>query len=426
MHRKTMTESLAGYKTLGIVRRSKGLVISSAIDVATGEMVILEEVDLLGVSEDCGPLLMGFLLNHELNHSPYAMKVLRCFQDGGRVCVVQKYMSLGPVDVATKEQAFLSDDFILYVFMQVVYAMKINSGEKWFWDRISTRHVWIDGDGKVRLCWADVVLEDVKAAAEQMSIWSRAVEDKEKVLAWRGTEMEDSGPVYLGSLRRIFVGLALRSSDSLETSGMICAKEWGASPSVGHRQGFSSTLSGFASLLFEDGGRIEDLEGYTRRMIQERRIASNPREIFKSLIASVREANRDHESNILEEIKECAEGIPKMEEGKSSSFSEESSKSMSEDGSKGDDERVGSFGTREYKRGRFHVCEAVPLGEKEKSLQAGEQMKRIVRIVNAQSRQIRILTKVFKQLGLLGKEVSSELVELEELVNFLLVGMERQ
>ncbi|AFN83541.1 hypothetical protein EROM_081250 [Encephalitozoon romaleae SJ-2008] len=421
MHLKTMTKSLEGYKEVKVIRREQRILISSAVDMTSGEKIILESVDLSGFSEDYRSLLMSFLLNHKINHSPYAMKVLKVLEGEDWICVVQKHMSLGPVDGLIRDQIFLSDDFIFYVFMQIVYAMKINGDEGWFWDKMSPRYIWLDEDGKVRICWADVVLGHMKALGEQIERWRKGTECGKDV---RLQSKIDGESVSFRNLRKIFVELALNPS---EPSRMIYTKDMEDledSPLAGHKEKLSPALNGFASLLFEEKGKVSDLEEYTRRMIQEKKIVSNPREIFKPLRMIIEERNRDEEFSTLEGMKEHSGGILKMEEGESASGSEEGWKS--ESGSKGDDERVGSFGTREYKRGRFHVCEAIPLGEREKGLKMNEQMKRMVRIVSVQNQQISLLTKVLKQSGLLTKEVDGELCELEELMSFLLFGMERQ
>ncbi|AFM98823.2 hypothetical protein EHEL_081230 [Encephalitozoon hellem ATCC 50504] len=418
MHRKTMTESLRGYKEVRVVRRDKRTTISCAVDMESGERVVLESVDLSGFSEDYQPLLMNFLLNHSLNHSPYVMKVLKVFEEEGRIYVVQKHMSLGPVDRFIRDQILLSDDFIFYVFMQIVYAMKINGDEGWFWDRMSPRYIWIDEDGKVRICWADVILGNMKGVGEYVGRWSGCGNDvslKSKA---------DGESISFGNLRRIFVELALNPSQSYR---MACSSEDLQDLSLlGRKESLSPVLDGFASLLFEERGRMSDLEDYTRRMIQEKRIASNPREILGALKVIIEETNRTDGFSTLEEMKmkENSGEASKIEDSESTGGSEEGSKSVS--GSRVDDERVESFGTREYKRGRFHVCEAVPLGEREKGLQMSEHMKRMVRVVNAQSRQIGLLTKALRQSGLLDKEMDEEIGELEELAGFLLFGMERQ
>ncbi|UTX43801.1 serine/threonine protein kinase TAO2 [Encephalitozoon hellem] len=413
-----MTESLRGYKEVRVVRRDKRTTISCAVDMESGERVVLESVDLSGFSEDYQPLLMNFLLNHSLNHSPYVMKVLKVFEEEGRIYVVQKHMSLGPVDRFIRDQILLSDDFIFYVFMQIVYAMKINGDEGWFWDRMSPRYIWIDEDGKVRICWADVILGNMKGVGEYVGRWSGCGNDvslKSKA---------DGESISFGNLRRIFVELALNPSQSYR---MACSSEDLQDLSLlGRKESLSPVLDGFASLLFEERGRMSDLEDYTRRMIQEKRIASNPREILGALKVIIEETNRTDGFSTLEEMKmkENSGEASKIEDSESTGGSEEGSKSVS--GSRVDDERVESFGTREYKRGRFHVCEAVPLGEREKGLQMSEHMKRMVRVVNAQSRQIGLLTKALRQSGLLDKEMDEEIGELEELAGFLLFGMERQ
>ncbi|KAG5860550.1 hypothetical protein KMI_01g01910 [Encephalitozoon hellem] len=413
-----MTESLRGYKEVRVVRRDKRTTISCAVDMESGERVVLESVDLSGFSEDYQPLLMNFLLNHSLNHSPYVMKVLKVFEEEGRIYVVQKHMSLGPVDRFIRDRILLSDDFIFYVFMQIVYAMKINGGEGWFWDRMSPRYIWIDEDGKVRICWADVILGNMKAVGEYVGRWSGCGNDV-------GLQSKADGEsISFGNLRRIFVELALNPSQSYR---MACSSEDLQDLSLlGRKESLSPVLDGFASLLFEESGRMSDLEDYTRRMIQEKRIASNPREILGALKAIIEETSRTDGFSTLEEMKmkENSGETSKIEDSESTGGSEEGSKSVS--GSRADDERVESFGTREYKRGRFHVCEAVPLGEREKGLQMSEHIKRMVRVVNAQSRQIGLLTKVLRQSRLLDKEMDEEIGELEELASFLLFGMERQ
>eukprot|EP00867_Encephalitozoon_hellem_P001196 XP_003887804.1 hypothetical protein EHEL_081230 [Encephalitozoon hellem ATCC 50504] len=346
------------------------------------------------------------------------MKVLKVFEEEGRIYVVQKHMSLGPVDRFIRDQILLSDDFIFYVFMQIVYAMKINGDEGWFWDRMSPRYIWIDEDGKVRICWADVILGNMKGVGEYVGRWSGCGNDvslKSKA---------DGESISFGNLRRIFVELALNPSQSYR---MACSSEDLQDLSLlGRKESLSPVLDGFASLLFEERGRMSDLEDYTRRMIQEKRIASNPREILGALKVIIEETNRTDGFSTLEEMKmkENSGEASKIEDSESTGGSEEGSKSVS--GSRVDDERVESFGTREYKRGRFHVCEAVPLGEREKGLQMSEHMKRMVRVVNAQSRQIGLLTKALRQSGLLDKEMDEEIGELEELAGFLLFGMERQ
>ncbi|WEL39280.1 serine/threonine protein kinase TAO2 [Encephalitozoon hellem] len=413
-----MTESLRGYKEVRVVRRDKRTTISCAVDIESGERVVLESVDLSGFSEDYQPLLMNFLLNHSLNHSPYVMKVLKVFEEEGRIYVVQKHMSLGPVDRFIRDQILLSDDFIFYVFMQIVYAMKINGDEGWFWDRMSPRYIWIDEDGKVRICWADVILGNMKGVGEYVGRWSGCGNDVSL------QSKADGESISFGNLRRIFVELALNPSQSYR---MACSSEDLQDLSLlGRKESLSPVLDGFASLLFEERGRMSDLEDYTRRMIQEKRIASNPREILGALKVIIEETNRTDGFSTLEEMKmkENSGEASKIEDSESTGGSEEGSKSVS--GSRADDERIESFGTREYKRGRFHVCEAVPLGEREKGLQMSEHMKRMVRVVNAQSRQIGLLTKALRQSGLLDKEMDEEIGELEELAGFLLFGMERQ
>ncbi|KAL7345130.1 serine/threonine protein kinase TAO2 [Encephalitozoon intestinalis] len=419
-----MTESLDGYREITEIRRDRRIVISSAVDVVTGEKVILEEADLSGISSYYQPLLMGFLLEHELNNSPYVMKVMRVFESSNRIYVVQRHMSLGPVDTTIGNQIFVSDDFVFYVFMQVVYAMKLNGEEGWFWDRMSPRYIWIDEDGKVRICWADVVLGNMKAMVKQLDKWNGRMKSEEKTTGGDKVNSGCEGSVSFGNLRRIFVSLALGVSEVSKVmyswNGRI-----GRSGFLGHIQGLSPDLDGLASLLFEDGVGIKDLEEYTRRMIQEKRIASNPREIFKSLGTVLEEMKRD-ENKTLEETRAWNGKSPRTEEPESGSGSEESGRNMSESGSRGDDERVGSFGTREYRKGRFYVCDAIPLGEREKGLGMNDQMKRMGRIVNVQNRQISLLTGVMRKSGLLDKETDAELGELEDLVNFLLFGVERQ
>lgn len=400
-----MSRSLLGYKAVETGTRAKGVVESSAVDTASGEKVILWEVDW---QEACGgrePLLMTFLVSHVLNQSPYVMKVLKCFQDSEKLYVVLRHMDLGPIPrVVGKGTA--SDDFVLYVFMQVVYAMRANERETWFWERMGTDSIWIDSDGKVRICWADVVVGGMDDVAKDVRLWA--------VEGLRPGSCGAAGDVAskcLVSLRRIFTGLVGVSGGVDEES---C--EWTAS-GAGGRRGLSPVLDEFASILFGDGECVEDLERYVRGLIRERRIASNPRQILESLCGA--SGNRSGCGGALEGMGGSGRASPRTEEAESGSGSEESSRNA------GDEERGTVFGTREYKRGRFHVCEAIPLGERERSLQMGEQIKKVVRAVAVQSRQIGVLASVFKQQGLLDKEAEAELASLEDALGALLAGIEK-
>lgn len=337
----------------------------SAVDGASEETVLLQRLSLPEISEEDRPLLVAFLTGHALNASPYVLGVSECFWRDDELFVVQRWMDLGDVRSAVSRQQ-PADDLVLYVFMQMVYAAKMHWGETWMWSRIRLEDVWIDSSGKTRICWSSLLLESP-------ADWRRCVQ--------HGEGAEEIPLEELDGLRRLFVDLAFRSVDDGESRRRVEELRRVGVRGTALQGAVSDAVCGFADILF-GSGMSGDLEKCVRKMIQERLIASDPQRIFEGI---ARDADLKRED------------VP----------------------------RTGMYGTREYRKGRFHVCEAVPLAEREGNRQADSQMvRRLLRAVDLQSQQIGILIGALRQTQGLDKLAESRLADLEEQVEAIVQGVE--
>lgn len=433
MHKKTMTADGSRYRLVGRVREDGGTGVCSAVDIATDTMVTVRSVgsgEVCGASRTCVAQLVR---NHPLNHSPYTVRVLESFWEKNELFVVEGFMDMGSVEAVLGRGSVVSDDFVVYVFMQIVYGIKGNREEEWFWNRIGVGDIWIESNGKVRVCWSRLILEELRTSGrltcgchgggDCLCYDSGVTEDAIKRRCRPdGQGMGNDEYVLIEqfrNLRRIFACLVcgsgggyLEAMDELEETGVESVQRLFQGVSV------SRTLYEFGKILFMAGGNTCDLEEYVRRIICSREISSDPQKIFRFLRPGDGEC-----SGGADEKGEW--GTPEKRSDVLERMDEEKKEACGGEVKDGEGVKAGRYGTREYKKGRFHVCEAVPLTEREQERHVDPQLTRkLLRIIGVQSQQISLLTRALRQSQGWDKLIESKLMELEEEVDSMLVGIE--
>ena len=99
-------------------------------------------------------------------------------------------------------------------------------------------------------------------------------------------------------------------------------------------------------------------------------------------------------------------------------MNEEEVEARSEDGAK-----MGQYGTREYKKGRFHVCETISFVERERNGQDTQIIKKMLGAISIQGQQIALLVKAIKSSGL-SKMMEDEFSELENKLKSISLSFE--
>jgi hypothetical protein len=498
-----MTEKLLDYQIIRQVGGG-GTQTHVALQTHTNTIVTIRRFKASEAMRKNIKLLMRIVQSHPLNSSPYTVRTLECLYDGEHLSIVQEYMDLGLLaSLLEKNDLTLTDDFILYVFMQVVYAMKMHRAEQGFCRSIGMEHIWLNALGKVQICWASILLsneslldewiqryqqyydcsshaQDIKklrtqtSSPELMNLMElssllesagqgshlcdrktdgapaprnapardNAVHPASSTNARGGKDPDGEEPILLmkyENLGLLFFRLLFRCEGRRRMRELKEVLSKGATLISFMNTAVSNTLYEFSSILYRDGSTSDDVERYIKKIIQNRTISSNPQAIFRvvdpfrntALMGAVetREAetpakDRRSLSTMSKENLKCTttrKGRFLIEE-----FSEtENSANSSEKGEKkSGDKRMWTLRTREYKRGRFHVCEAIPANESSKSTGSTQYTKKLLRIIDIQAQQINLLLKVLKKNTNMDRLVEEEFRGLAEQADSLMLGLD--
>jgi hypothetical protein len=486
-----MTEKLLNYQIIRSLE-SGGTRLHLAVQTHTNTIVMIKQLEVSAAAQRNIKALMQLVQCHPLNVSPYALKTLECFYDGKCLSIVQEYMDIGPlVKMLERSDPVLTDDFVLYTFMQVIYATKMHKSEDVFCRSMSIEHIWLNALGRVQMCWVSILLsndalleewvckyqqyqdyifcnakklrtqeaEDFGGFLEQarqepkhcdrkIDRASESTMARNKVhpagkSAAAGKKLDGEEPIIFKShenLRSIFFRLVFRCRSVKRMGELMSLLARGEKVASFMDTPISNVLYEFASILYGDGHTSCDAEKYIRRIIQNRTISSCPQVIFR-IVSPLRNSMLAGSA----EIKDM--GTPGRSERSSKimsrdnlrctttrrgrflieEFSEAENNMNSPESGGGKDEegRMWSSRTREYKRGRFYVCEAIPSSEgSRRDMGNGQYTKKLLKMIDIQAQQINLLLKVLKKSTNMDRLVEEEFRELAEQADSLMFGLD--
>ncbi|TBU18037.1 hypothetical protein CWI42_091230 [Ordospora colligata] len=438
MHGKTINGA-CGYEELDTIWCDDSSRLWQGIDVNGSQVIIFEKV-MPGLHEKERIKLVSLLMGHAMNARSNALRVSKCFWIDDVLYMIHE----GAVHVNSRimEKYLVDENLGLWIFVQAVYVVGMNIDDEWLCNKISMKSMCIANDGRLLIRWSDIILNFLMMSGNEEKLimnevdWSRSgikgceVQCEQKYCGTSGTNCGLMGandrksvidrpimfPMVLKGMFLELMKCFLRVSDMTKDAEKIdaCSDNLERHKLDLPMKSFLNDCQMMVDMLFVKGVHMNEVKRWIELMHEAsgksiQKICNGFRNRYKGEITDSRS------TPALMDEADNSNG-----ETGNSSMEEESSKNTS-DG----EYRTRSFGTREYKRGRFHVCEAVPLGDKDKEVKTDEYVNKMLKMLNLQSRKIGIIANAIHRMGNFDGNEKNELACLEEECRILMSDLER-
>ncbi|KAH9410926.1 hypothetical protein HK407_09g15210 [Ordospora pajunii] len=429
MHGKTISGA-CGYEEIDTVWGDDVGRMWQGLDANGCHVIVLERI-IPGLQEKERNKVVSLLMSHAMNARSGALRITKCFWRNDMLYVIHE----GAVHVKSRmvENCLPDNNFSVLMFVQAVYAVGMSIDDEWLCSRIGMKNMWIASDGSLQIGWSDIMLNclmmpenEGKLMENNMDYDDCGCEVKERRGAFGtsggfkyGKNEADRLVVFPMALKGMLLELMkhfLRVSDTDVDAETVhvhvdaLARHELEQP----MKNFLNDCKMMVDVLFVKGVRMDEVKRWVELMHE----ASG--KSMQRMCGAFR-------SGYKGEITDCR-GTPVAMDEAENSNGETGNSSMEEESSKNASEgecRARSFGTREYKRGRFHVCEAVPLGDKDKEVRNDEYASGMMRMLSLQSKQIGIIAKAMHRVGSLDTNEKNELACLDEEWRILMSDLER-